>query len=195
MSEPGDRREFLKKAGIGAVVLASAPGILGTLTQSARASGSQERPFRFAAFSAAGTIGGVAHRITMNGSGTVDPEEPEVEGEGTFVHFNNAPAAPKPILAFGRWEADELVNFITGFGTWGAIEAGIIEMTADLFPVGLPRVEGATLRIICNIGPAGITTGEPEGFKLTIPGAPFGPFNPLVPALGLTHIGVSGIED
>jgi hypothetical protein len=62
-------------------------------------------------------------------------------------------------------------------------------------------IEGATLRINCNVGFAGIKnndpdTGEPlaEGYWLTVPGA-FGPtdavgqFAPKDPILGLTSIG------
>jgi hypothetical protein len=45
---------------------------------------------------------------------------------------------------------------------------------------------GATLKIVCNIGPAGLET-EPfqqEGFTLTIPG--LAPFSPFTPPVGLT---------
>lgn len=37
----------------------------------------------------------------------------------------------------------------------------------------------ATVRVVCNIGAAGLSTGEEEGATLTIPGAPFGPFVPV----------------
>lgn len=43
-----------------------------------------------------------------------------------------------------------------------------------------------TLRVACNIGPAGLSTGEAEGVTVTIDGAPVGPFVPLTPPLGLT---------
>jgi hypothetical protein len=61
-------------------------------------------------------------------------------------------------------------------------------MEIHLIPKGGPVIL-ATLELICNIGAAGLSTGEEEGFILTIPGAPFGPFVPLMPAVpssGLT---------
>ncbi len=80
------------------------------------------------------------------------------------------------------------------FGTYGRIAASILELQIDLLPDLGPvrKVEGVALRLICNIGAAGITTGEPESFVLTVPGAPFGPFQPLSPVVGLTHISVPG---
>jgi hypothetical protein len=133
---------------------------------------------------------GFQHRMVLNGDGKFEPGH--VEGGGTFVIFNNAPAGtPKPIRGFGRWKAKKFVSY-TSVGSYGPLVAGILELEVELsveFPA--PEVVPATLRVICNVDPAGLTTGEPEGFKLTIPGSGE-VFLPVVPAIGLTHIGVAG---
>ncbi len=147
-----------------------------------------DRVFTFVSFSQAATTGGVQHRIAMQGSGTFNAEDGEVAGGGNFVHFNNAaPGVPKPILASGTWKAKEFVSYRNGFGiTYGHIEAGILVMKIDLTLDGTGEVvRGVTLRLICNIGAAGVTTGEAEGYVLTMPS---GTFRPLDPVIGLTHL-------
>ncbi len=62
----------------------------------------------------------------------------------------------------------------------GPFSAGTVEMDVNLnrhFPSEL--VIPARLKVISNIGSAGITTGKPEGFTLTLPNAPYGPFIPF----------------
>jgi hypothetical protein len=150
-----------------------------------------DRAFVFLAYSQAATIDGVQHRIAMLGSGTFNAAEREVEGGGSFVHFDQAtPGVPKRIISSGLWKAREFVSYQNGFGiTYGHIESAILVVRVDLIPDGGGEVvQGVTLRLICNTGPAGVTTGEPEGFVLTIPGTPFGPFKPLDPILGITHL-------
>jgi hypothetical protein len=59
-------------------------------------------------------------------------------------------------------------------------------MEIKLLPCDGPVITGATLKIVCNIGPAGLET-EPfqqEGFTLTVPGQ--APFSPFTPPVGLT---------
>ena len=126
----------------------------------------------------------------MNGKVRFNPEAETVSGGGSFVHFNNAPPPPKPILATGLWEATEFISWDHNAGTYDHINASILELEITLFPDGGDETE-ATLRLICNIGPAGLSTGEPEGFVLTVPDAPFGSFKPLVPPVGLTHISIA----
>ena|SRR5215475_1540272 len=128
--------------------------------------------------------------MLLNGDGKFEPGH--VEGGGTFVIFNNAPAGtPKPLQGFGRWKAKKVVSY-TSVGNYGSLVAGILELEVELlveFPA--PEVVPATLRIICNVDPAGLTTGEPEGFKLNISSSGE-VFVPMVPAVGLTHIGAAG---
>jgi len=120
-------------------------------------------------------VAGVNHRIIMAGTGKIDDED--VEGGGSFTHFNAASPVPQTVLASGTWKAKSLVSF-TLAGLWGSqFVAGILEMTVELVADFPSRaVLPATLRVVCNLGPPGISTGEPEGFKLTVPGAPFSPF-------------------
>ena len=80
--------------------------------------------------------------------------------------------------------------------------SAVLDLRIDLMPEQGPVIKGATLRINCNVGLAGIKnkdadTGEDlaEGFWLTIPAtASFGPtssvgqFVPKDPILGITEI-------
>ncbi len=189
-----DRRDFLKKAGLGSIALVSVPALTNTLATPTWADEDQDRVYDFVAFSKGATISGVDHRIGMRGAGSfqVEAGKGKVKGGGSFVHFNNASPIPKAILAFGTWEPTEFVSFFT-IGTYGLITAGILETK-----INLTSQEGtvvpATLRLICNIGAAGLSTGEVEGYKLAIPGAAFSPFVPLDPPLGLTHLGLRGLD-
>jgi len=129
--------------------------------------------------------------MLMNGTGMVTPLQ--VVAAGSFVHINNAAAlpTPKPILGSGTWKAKRLLAFEL-IGTYGSLAAGEVEMKIHLvrdFPSS--AVIPATLRMVCNLAPAGLVTGEEEGFTLTIPGAPFGPFQPTTPPSGLTIFAAS----
>src|SRR3990172_174353 len=137
-----DRREFLRKAGLGSIALASLPKIADTLATPAAAQG--QRWYSFVVVNKGKTIGGVDHRLVLARGGVF------------------APCAGAFVLS--------------------------VDLLPDLGPVR--RIEGATLRIACNIGPAGLSTGEPEGVVLTIPGADFSPFVPQDPVAGLTHLSV-----
>jgi hypothetical protein len=175
------RREFLKRTGQGTVALASAPALAQLLSSVALAEGGSTN-YHFLAFSSAGLVGSVDHRIAMVGDGSVTPGG--VTGGGAFVHFDNAPPAPKPILGTGSWKAKGLLSY-EQFGTWGTFASAVLEMEINLVPNGASPVP-AMLTVVCNIGPAAIfvVPPSPEGFTLTIPG--FLTFTPLVPALGLT---------
>lgn len=155
-----------------------------------------ERLFIAVAFSKANVVDGVDHRIAMNITGRFNADKREVEGGGNFVHFDNAPLGPKPIIAYGRWEATKFVNFKAKAApsTYALIESGVLDAEINLLDPFGGRAVPATLHYVCNIGPAGLSTGEDEGYTLTIPGSLFtadgagGPFKPLVPPVGITHI-------
>jgi hypothetical protein len=184
-----DRREFLKKAGLAPVALASLPMFPDTAL-AARG----PKNWRFVAFSRAQTVGGVDHRIAMHGSGTVSRRE--VTGAGSYVHFNGASPVPQTILGTGTWTPRRVLSF-TIIGEWGRFLAGVAEMVVRMvprFPPGAAEIRNVVLKVVCNLGPAGISTGQAEGFFLTIPGAPFGTFQPLTPPLGLTIFSKPGEE-
>jgi len=154
----------------------------------------EQRIFRVVSVSDAGVdADGVHHRIALSGDGKFTANH--VNASGTFVHFDQAPeGTPKPILASGNWKARKVLSYSGSLGAAGGIDAGILEVEVDLFPEGGSAITGI-LRVVCNIGFAGIMTGEPEGYKLTIPGQEGSPgltFVPLDPVLGLTHIGAPG---
>jgi hypothetical protein len=174
------RREFLKHAGQGTVALASAPALAHLLSQAVHAEGGTSN-YHLLAFSSAGVVDSVDHRIAMVGDGLVTPGG--VTGGGAFVHFDNAPAVPKPVIASGSWKAKRLLSF-EEFGTWGTFLSAVVEMEINLVPIGASPV-AAVLKVVCNIGPAGIFVVPPsaEGFTLTVGALTF---VPLVPPLGLT---------
>jgi len=175
------RRDFLKRAGQGSVALASAPALAHVLSRVALGQGGTTN-YHFLAFSSAGVVDAVDHTVAMVGDGHLSSGG--VTGGGAFVHFDNAPPAPKPVLASGSWKAKRLISY-QQFGTWGAFASGVLEMEINLVPTGGSPVP-AMLTVVCNIGPAGIfvVPPSPEGYMLTIPGSLT--FTPFVPPLGLT---------
>ena len=190
------RSEFLKRLGIGSVTLASLPGLFGYLAKPAWADDEDKHDgtgFDFVANSDAATIGGVGHRMFMNGSGRI--HRSRVTGGGSYIHFDTASPVPRTILGSGTWRAERFISFDL-VGTYGAVAAGILEMEVTLLEVIPSRARiPANMEVACNLGFAGLQTGEEEGFILSIPDAPFGPFRPLVPAAGVTVFTVNLGED
>jgi hypothetical protein len=108
-----------------------------------------------------------------------------VRGGGEFVHFDGTGIPSPDVIATGSWRATRFLSF-EEIGTFGVGVAGILEMEIKLIPCDGPPVRGARLKIVCNIGVAGLET-EPfqqEGFTLTVPG--LAPFSPFTPPAGLT---------
>ncbi len=183
------RKEFLRRAGLGSIALASLPALADVLTTPAGAAqAEEERVFYLVSFSKAKNVD---HRVALSGAGGFNSRKGTARGWGTFVHIDNSPpGTPKPLIASGRWRVTKFVSYGHEVGKYGSIRPSIVELLVDLMPEGKPVVTGATLRLICNVGAAGLLTGEPEGFTLTIPGTQDA-FAPLDPVLGLTHIGVA----
>ena len=101
------------------------------------------------------------------------------------MHFDGTNSPSPNFINTGSWRATRFVSFAE-VGTWGVGVAGILELEVKLIPCDAPAVRGARLKIVCNIGPAGLVT-EPfqqEGFTLTVPG--LAPFSPFTPPVGLT---------
>ncbi len=177
------RREFLRTAGLGSVALASLPVLGNGLAKPVWANG--QTGFTFLDLSKAATLEGVDHRIVMSGDGRIS--NGEVEGGGSFVHFDNASMVPKTIVASGTWKAKRLASF-NQIGTYGAFAAGILDVDLHLVREFPSRaVIPAGLKLVVNLAQfAGLSTGQDRGFTLTIPHAPFGPFVPLTPPFGRT---------
>ena len=121
--------------------------------------------------------------ILMSGCGSFTDRS--ARGGGEFVHFDGTKIPSPNFINTGSWRATRFVSFAE-VGTWGVGVAGILELEVKLIPCDAPAVRGARLKIVCNIGPAGLVT-EPfqqEGFTLTLPnGVTFSPFTPNI---GLT---------
>lgn len=180
------RRAFLKAAGLGSLAIGLAPWL--ELNKKAKRG---QINIHFLAASDAQVVDGVHHRMLMGGCGHVT--RGTVVANGSFQHQNASGAIPQAILGEGSWKAKRLKSF-TLVGTHGKVGvAGVLLMDVLLIPEDGPKV-AAELEVVCNIPPAGLFTGKPEGYKLTIPGAPFGPFEPLgPPPLGITWF-TNGVE-
>jgi hypothetical protein len=203
MQEVHMKRQALGKTALGkAAVAFTALAVLLTLDTTVAApragyrggQGSTDgvRVFRFVSFSHADpTPDGDIPRFGMNGSGRFTPERGEVQGAGNYVRNNAADPVPRPALDFGTWQATDIVSFdLVSDGTYGRITSSVLVLRIRLFSDVDSSVSTGTLRLICNIGDAGITTGEPEGFRLIIDDTSFGEFKPLSPPVGLSHIGI-----
>jgi hypothetical protein len=177
-----ERRELFKRAGVGSAALASFPALAGPAWGQDDDDGGRRRFYFQAASGQAATIGG-GESILMSGCGSFGARA--VRGGGEFVHFDGRNIPSPDFIATGSWRATRFLSF-EEIGTFGVGVAGVLEMEIRLIPCeGLP-VRGARLKIVCNIGVAGLET-EPfqqEGFTLTVPG--LAPFSPFTPPVGLT---------
>jgi len=187
-----DRKTLLERAGIGAGALAL-PALLGAEAAFAGPANGH-RIYALVAFSQAPPVpGGPARpRLLVVCCGNFKPDAGQIRGGGSWslVDWDGAFGTAIPI-SWGRWQPRELVDYTTNFGPPAnpagivqATQASIIDMRADF--EGL--ADNAPMRLICNIGPAGISTGQPEGYKATIPG--YGEFVPV--GLGLSHTSIEG---
>lgn len=174
-----ERSEFLKKAGIGSFALAT----LGASADTAWAHDDDQdaRRFYFTALSGqAATLTG-GESIAMAGCGRFD--RGAAKGGGEFVHFDGRTIPSSSFIGTGSWKATRLIRF-REVGTWGVAVAGVALLEVKLLPCNGHAIRGATLEIVCNLGPAGISTGLTEGYTLTIPG--LAPFKAFTPNIGLT---------
>jgi hypothetical protein len=188
-----DRREFLRKAGLGSIALASLPTLMDMFKLPALAQA--ERGVLFLAIDAAGT-----HRIAMGGAARFDPSKgpaSPVAGGGSFFHFQAVGSPPLPIVASGTWNARLLTSY-KEVATYAGVAAGVGEFVIDIQRLrpSPALIRGAVLTVYCTLGPAGVTeaqTGGIEGYTLSIPGTEFsaggtpGVFRQIPPGgLGLT---------
>jgi hypothetical protein len=184
-----DRKDFLKKAGAGTIAAATIPAVLASeaFAQVGHGAG---RVYTFVSFSQAPPSGHIAKpRIGMRGCGNFDETLQTVTGGGSYVFFDDAQPVPKPLIRAGSWRATQFVSYDTkGLPAYGGIQPGILTMLANVEGIG----SALELEIVCNVGPAGLTTGEEEGWFLS--GTPYGKFSPLSPPLGITHLSTRGFS-
>ena len=168
-----DRREFLKKTGLGSVAVASTGSLMAPPAEASLGAG--QLNFRWISVSQ-NTAG--ADRVVMNGNGFVN--NGTVVGSGSWNHSGVGPP-PAPLLGFGTWKATRLLS-LSNIGTYGAFAAGTLVMEVNLIPDGGGNRIPAEVTVNCNIPPAGLFTGLDEGFYLSIGGVFFEPF--LLPVEG-----------
>jgi len=162
------RRKFLQRAGAGTIALGSLPLLAG------KAWGDDgDKSFHFVVL----TIGPGKDRLLISGDGKFD-EDGNIEGGGSFDHFQAVPPAPLPLVATGAWKARKFVSFtlptVTAPGdpdaTHGVFQGGVLELRAEFYPVGQPKVKDVMVEVVCNLGPAGASTpGKDEGVSVTFP--------------------------
>jgi hypothetical protein len=180
-----NRRKFLKRAAVTSVALGSFEALAG----SALADEGQKR-YHFLVLSR--DRGGTGSEgLIISGEGGFGSGD--VSGGGVFDHFKFMPPPPLPVLGTGTWQAKKFVSFMLApvhppsnpEGRHGVLQAGILKMTADFHPRGHAAVRNVAVEIVCNLGPAGASTGMEEGVTVTFPdGHEFEPQKPTT--LGVT---------
>ncbi len=182
-----DRREFVKRAGIGSIGVSAL-----TVTPAALAGirkGDGHQHFSLVSLSSTSASEDTNHVMILEGAGSfkAKPGVVDRQGGGNFVHVEDFPSPGSEPFASGKWNVTGFVSYNAGdppFGDYGRIRASILVVTVRLRPDAGGSLAG-TLLIACNVGFANILTGQPEGFKLNVPG-----FNFDTPFLGLTHISI-----
>ncbi len=193
--------KFRKRVGTFAIVGLLIAGMVSGFNSFARAAEDQLN-FILVAVDVAPDTDGVKPILILSGHGTFTSGS--VNGGGRYTYADGATKIPKTILSIGTWKATEVLRWTASEGgaTYGQVRPGTVDMRVDLMPEQGPMIKGATLRINCNVGLAGIKNKDPdtgetlaEGFWLTIPAtATFGPttgigqFVPKDPILGVTEI-------
>ncbi len=164
--------------------------------------GGDKLSFALVAANSAPATDSVKHLLVLSGHGKFTADS--VRGRGNYTYTDAATKVPKKILSTGRWKATDVISWTPSEGgaTYGHVRPGVLDLRIDIMQDEGPVIEGAILRINCNVGSAGIKNKDPdsgeklaEGYWLTIPdGASFGPttgvgtFAPRDPIVGLTEI-------
>ena len=126
-------------------------------------------------------ITGASDRLILQGDGSFNRNR--ASGGGTFDHFLAGTGPPATLVATGTWKAEDVVSWSPG-KSHGVFEGGTLMIHATLMPIGQPAIKNVLLQIDCNLGPAGFSTGKPEGVVVTVPGGPT--FIPTSPTTGVT---------
>jgi hypothetical protein len=128
-------------------------------------------------------IAGAPDRLIIQGDGGFNRNQ--ASGGGTFDHFLGGTGPPATLVATGTWKADDVVSWTPGL-SHGVFEGGTLVIHATVKPNGQPAIKNVLIQIDCNLGPAGFSTGKPEGVVVTVPGTPPVVFTPTNPTTGVT---------
>jgi hypothetical protein len=126
-------------------------------------------------------------RIVFDGNGSFGSSE--VTGAGVYTQFTASGSPPFPITSAGTWEAKRFVSF-SRVGDYGVLTSGILVMKVRLHQT-IPSSQEipATVTVICNIPPAGLSTGEEEGINVQVSGTTYTQLN------GNTIFSTASLED
>jgi hypothetical protein len=179
-----NRRAFLRRLGIGSLTAGTIPFLARPGLAHLESDEGNQRHFRFVALSFPEGEESPTEAMVMEGTGIFGGGLSR--GTGDFQHISWPP--PSTLLGHGLWRERRILSYEAGFGSLAEIEASILTLRIRMLPGEDTGVDPfpATLKIACNVGPAGINTGLPEGYFLTLPDGTT--FAPAVPAIGLTHI-------
>jgi hypothetical protein len=184
-----DRRQFVKHAGIGTLGLGALAASPVAVAGYRKGDGHQH----FSLVSLSGTSAAEVESdnvMLLEGAASFKAKTGQVdrEGGGNFNHIRFTPAFPagQQLLASGTWEPTGFVSYTSTLPDYGRVRPSIVVVTVALHPDGGGSFEG-TLLVACNVGFAGLLTGQPEGFQLNLPGRGLNFDTPLV---GLTHISI-----
>jgi len=149
-----NRRDLLKRAGMGSAALAAIPGIGNGLATVARADGAEGFHFVCVAVASPTEI------LAMQGDGRFNDEE--ADGGGRFVHFHGS------TVISGSWKAGKVLSFVdtADFDPNGQFSGGTLDLDIQVRPIGLPRINNVKLRIQCD--PPGVEE-PPEGITVMVP--------------------------
>jgi hypothetical protein len=128
-------------------------------------------------------IAGAPDRLIIQGDGSFNRNQ--ASGGGTFDHFLGGTGPPATLVATGTWKADDVVSWTPGT-SHGVFEGGTLVIHATVKPNGQPAIKNVLIEVDCNLGPAGFSTGKPEGVVVTVPGTPPVVFTPTNPTTGVT---------
>jgi hypothetical protein len=132
-------------------------------------------------FLVADQIAGAPDRLIIQGNGSFNRNR--ASGGGTFDHFLAGTGPPATLIATGTWKAQDVVSWSPGT-SHGVFEGGILMIHATFKPIGKPVIKNVLIEVDCNLGPAGFSTGKPEGVVVTFPAGPT--FIPTTPTTGVT---------
>ena len=128
-------------------------------------------------------VAGTSDRMIVQGDGSFNGNQ--ASGGGTFDHFQAVGSPPLPLVASGTWKAEDVVSWTPGT-THGVYQGGILIIHATVKPNGQPAIKNVMIEVDCNLGPAGFSTGKPEGVVVTVPATPAVVFTPTSPTTGVT---------
>ena len=149
--------KFRKRVGTFAIVVLLIAGMVSGFNSFARAAEGQLN-FILVAVDVAPDTDGVKPILILSGHGTFTSGS--VNGGGRYTYADGATEIPKTILSTGTWKATEVLRWTPSAGgaTYGQVRPGTVDLRVDLVPEQGPVIKGATLRINCNVGLAGIRT-------------------------------------